>query len=280
MVDDAYSAKSSSKPVPPAGASIDVILVAGGSGTRAGGEIPKQYQRLLGYPLICYSLYAFLAVSVVRRVYVVLSPGDREFDLCVLPYLSYSAVERGDGFLSQSSSRLQILRVGGGSRAQTVQNALVTMVAGEQDWVLVHDAARPCITPAQIQSFISALYDEPIGGLLAEPVSATVKQVDKEGWVQGTIPRESLWLAQTPQMFRYQALRLAYHLATTHGIAVTDDAQAMEEAGHLVRVCSGETRNIKVTWQSDFAKAEYYLNDYLKEYPSWLPPLPLTSLLA
>jgi 2-C-methyl-D-erythritol 4-phosphate cytidylyltransferase len=216
------------------------LIPAAGVGQRAGSEVPKQYAELLGKPLLAHAVAAFAAVSSVESIHVVVSPGDE-----------WLKTLGGSHF----PANCRFHRVGGATRAQSVLNGLRAMAADESDWVLVHDAARPCITPAMIESLIAALNGDDIGGLLALPVPDTVKRADSAGRVAETISREGLWLAQTPQMFRYGALRAALERFPD----VTDEAGAIERMGLKPKLVIGDARNIKVTYPADFALAEAYL---------------------
>ncbi|MBL8509094.1 MAG: 2-C-methyl-D-erythritol 4-phosphate cytidylyltransferase, partial [Chitinimonas sp.] len=154
---------------------------------------------------------------------------------------------------------LTVLRCGGASRAETVRNGLQAL-AGElaaDDWVLVHDAARPCIAPADVARLITALREDSVGGLLAVPVADTLKRADAACRVAGTVPRDGLWRAQTPQMFRHGVLCRA--LAEGACEAITDEASAIEAAGMSPRLVVGDERNIKVTYPQDLALAALYL---------------------
>ena len=139
----------------------------------------------------------------------------------------------------------------------SVANGLdaLSEMASDQDWVLVHDATRPCVTPAHIVSLIEAIGDHPVGGLLAMPVADTLKRASEDQHVLATVPRDSLWQAQTPQMFRYQTLRRALRLAAE----VTDEASAIEALGHMPCLVAGDITNFKVTRAPDLALAEWVL---------------------
>ena len=187
-----------------------------------------------------HTIAAFVECAAIEAVHVIVSPQDQRAQT-----LGASAY----------SSRARFHRVGGSTRAQSVLNGIEALKADESDWVLVHDAARPCITPTMIEALIAALRDDPVGGLLALPVPDTVKRSDADGKVSETISRDGLWLAQTPQMFRYGILREALQRFPD----VTDEAGAIERMGLKPKLVVGDARNIKVTYPADFALAESYL---------------------
>jgi 2-C-methyl-D-erythritol 4-phosphate cytidylyltransferase len=216
------------------------IVPAAGSGSRMGSERPKQYLDLLGKPVIWHALQTLVAVPRISRVYVVLAPDDAwwpQFDWQIL------------------GGKLTTLHVGGATRAASVSNALARIDAAEEDWLLVHDAARACLSAAQVEALIDALADDAVGGLLAQPVADTLKRGDAQGRVSATVPREQLWQAQTPQMFRRGLLRRAL----AHTAAVTDEAGAVEALGLQPRLVAAEASNFKITWPQDLALAAQIL---------------------
>ena len=216
------------------------LVPAAGSGSRFGGPSPKQYLQLNGRPLMWHTLQALSQVEAISEVVLVLSPGDEWFD-----------------DFDWNLPKLRVLRVGGASRAESVRNGLAAMAAGERDWVLVHDAARCCLSVAAVERLIATLADEPVGGLLALPVPDTVKRADAEGRISATVPRQGLWLAQTPQMFRAGLLGEA--LAGSVAEEVTDEASAIEQHGHKPRLVEGDAQNFKVTYPRDLALARAIL---------------------
>jgi 2-C-methyl-D-erythritol 4-phosphate cytidylyltransferase len=209
-----------------------------------GAGCPKQYLPLAGQPMLLHALMAFANTSAIAHIYVVVSDDDGFIDdtLARMPGLA---------------SRVTVLRHGGDTRHQSVLNGLECMkdVAVEGDWVLVHDAARPGLTPRLIETLIAALHADPVGGLLAVPVVDTLKRSDGEGRAAQTVSREALWSAQTPQMFRYGLLRKALFEA----VQVTDEASAVEALGLRPKLVEGSPRNFKVTLPQDIALAELYL---------------------
>lgn len=219
-----------------------------GTGSRAGTVQPKQYQPLLGRPLVWHTVAAWAGVSRLATACLVVAPGD--------------AVWSGPDRLQLPDARWQVLPCGGASRAQSVFNGLAALLAqgaAPTDWVLVHDAARCLVTPAQINALLDACWDDPVGGLLALPLPDTLK-VHAHGRVLATVDRADKWLAQTPQMFRLADLHAALAATAAHGFAgVTDEASAMEMAGHAPRLVLGSAQNFKVTYPEDFALAEAVL---------------------
>jgi len=218
------------------------IVPAAGSGSRFGAEKPKQYLSLLGRPLIHHTLAALVACPEIERVWVVLSPDDAEWS-------------RHDW--SDLGAKLETVRCGGATRADSVGNGLraAAMVAAEDDWVLVHDAARPCLSADMLAALLRELADDPVGGILAVPVADTLKRADAEQRVAATEPRDGLWQAQTPQMFRYG--RLAEALENCR--AVTDEAGAIEAMGLKPKLVKGDSTNLKVTFPADLALAAMIL---------------------
>lgn len=223
------------------------VVPAAGIGRRMGSELPKQYLPLNGGRVIEQTLGRLLEVSRVKRIAV--------------------AIAEEDGLWSDLSlsSHPNILRVNGGQeRCHSVLNCLnaLTDFADDDDWVLVHDVARPCIRPDDIDAMIDNLKDHSVGGILALPVSDTVKQV-ADGVILGTVDRSDLWLAQTPQMFRLGPLREALSRGVAEGNVMTDEASAMEWAGLQPKVVPGPVANIKITLPQDLLLAEYYCSEIL-----------------
>ena len=211
-------------------------------GSRAGTAAPKQYEPVAGLPMVLHTLAAFQAVERIDRCLVVVSPGDR--------------------FLSVDDPGIQLARVGGSTRAASVFNGLQALLdsgADVNDWVLVHDAARCLVTPAQINALMDVCVDDAVGGLLALKLPDTLK-TEAGGRVAATVDRSDKWLAQTPQMFRIGALQAALAAQAGNGFAgVTDEASAMELAGQQPLLVPGSAQNFKVTYPEDFALAEAIL---------------------
>ncbi|MBR8509162.1 2-C-methyl-D-erythritol 4-phosphate cytidylyltransferase [Burkholderia cenocepacia] len=222
------------------------LIPCAGTGSRSGSAVPKQYRTLAGRALLHYTLAAFDACSEFAQTLVVLAPDDSHFD-----------ARRFAGL------RFAVRRCGGGSRQASVLNGLLELAefgATDHDWVLVHDAARPGITPELIRTLVATLKDDPVGGIVALPVADTLKRVPTGGdAIARTESRDALWQAQTPQMFRIGMLREAILRAQREGHDLTDEASAIEWAGHTPRVVQGSLRNFKVTYPEDFALAEAIL---------------------
>lgn len=218
------------------------IVPAAGSGARFGAEKPKQYLDLLGRPLIFHTLAALTAHPAIERVWVVLAPDD--------PWWP-----RHDW--SELGPKLETVRCGGATRAESVGNGLqaAAMAAADDDWILVHDAARPCLSRPMLDALCDELADDPVGGLLAVPVADTLKRADANQRVAATEPRDGLWQAQTPQMFRYGRLVEAL---SKHN-AVTDEAGAIEALGLKPKLVRGDSTNLKVTFPADLALAAMIL---------------------
>ncbi|WP_374276582.1 2-C-methyl-D-erythritol 4-phosphate cytidylyltransferase [Azonexus sp.] len=218
------------------------IVPAAGSGARFGAEKPKQYLDLLGRPLIFHTLAALTAHPAIERVWVVLSPDDAEWS-------------RHDWLAL--GPKLETVRCGGATRAASVTNGLraAAMAAADDDWILVHDAARPCLSAAMLDALVAGLADDPVGGILAVPVADTLKRADAAQRVAATEPRDGLWQAQTPQMFRYG--RLLEALENCPG--VTDEAGAIEALGLAPKLVRGDSTNLKVTYPADLALAAMIL---------------------
>jgi len=213
-------------------------------GTPASQPLPKQYLPLAGQPMIRHALATLCATPAIANVFVVLAPDDTLWPAAQMASLG---------------SKLRVLRCGGETRAQSVANGLRAMAAelGEigNDWVLVHDAARPCLTTAMVEKLIAEVGEDDAGGLLAVPVADTLKRAFDGGRVLETVPREGLWQAQTPQMFRHRLLLDALDFAPT----VTDEASAIEALGLSPRLVAADASNLKVTYPLDLQLAEWIL---------------------
>ncbi|MNM44873.1 2-C-methyl-D-erythritol 4-phosphate cytidylyltransferase [compost metagenome] len=222
------------------------LIPAAGVGARMQAGSPKQYLPIAGKPMLRHALDAFMASPLIAHTYVVVSADDGVIDSVVQ--------EHGAG------SGVSVLRCGGATRMETILNALQALHGSLQahDQVLVHDAARPGLTPALIEKLITEVGDHPAGGLLALPVVDTVKRAGVGNVSAQTVPRDGLWLAQTPQMFSYALLHKALSEAPDPQ-AITDDASAVEALGLAPRLVEGHPRNLKVTLPRDIHTAELYL---------------------
>ena len=221
---------------------VFAFVLAAGQGTRIGDPVPKQYIPLAGKPMMFHSIEAIAAVSRIDRLLVVLSPLDRHWgahDWSALP------------------DKVEAAFVGGSHRGESVLNALkhIEDHAARDDWILVHDAARPCIATELVEQFLDEIGDDPVGGLLAMPLADTLKRAEDTLRVEETVPRAGLWRAQTPQLFRYGLLRKGIERKPT----ATDEAEAVESVGQAPRLAQGENSNIKVTFAEDLAIAEMIL---------------------
>lgn len=222
-------------------------VAAPAAGTAPAPSLPKQYHLVAGQPMVLHTLAAFSGVSRLLGTLVAVAAGDHFLDAYAHP--SFFRVE-----------------CGGPTRADTVLGGLKALLARgaqPQDWVLVHDAARCLITSAQIDTLIDTCATDGVGGLLAHKLADTLKtSIDGPGGVRvaTTVDRSDKWLAQTPQMFRLGALQAALQARAATGFSgVTDEASAMELAGHAPRLVPGSAQNFKVTYPEDFALAEAIL---------------------
>jgi len=220
---------------------IHALIPAAGQSVRFGGTTLKQYAHLLGRPVIAHSMEALLAHPAVRALTVALAPDDGIYD--ELLRSQYPEVETV---------------MGGDCRAQTVLNGLKFIRARDPgcEWVLVHDAARPCLSRSSLDKLLHEGLASESGAILAAPVSDTLKQSTADGFCAGTIDRSMIWAAQTPQLFPLDALLQNLSSALTFGRTPTDEAEAMERAGILPRLVRGSSGNIKITGPEDLALAE------------------------
>ena len=216
------------------------LVPAAGLGARMGHELPKQYLPLAGQPMIAHALNTLCSSPDISTVFVVLAPDDKLFH-------TYDWSRFGD--------KLQPLFCGGERRSDTVLNGLIASELEPDDWVLVHDAARPCLTQERLAKLIAELRDDAVGGILAVPVADTLKRADDMGRIARTEDRAGLWQAQTPQMFRAGLLAQALQSAPQ----VTDEASAIEALGLHPKLVPGEPTNFKVTYPQDLLLAELLL---------------------
>ena len=246
-----------------------LVMPCAGSGLRAGGDVAKQYQSLAGLPLVVRSLKNLAHVSKLRHAVLVISPHDQ----------TAHEVMKIHG-CAQWFSHFSVLAQGGATRMESVLagvRSLTDQGAKDHDWVLVHDAARCLVQPQWVEQLIQEVGDDEVGGILAWPVSDTLKQAQAlspttaniephHERIVATVPRQHKWLAQTPQMFRVGALRDALQQVretlsdTLSGSAPTDEASAMEALGLSPLLVKASAFNIKVTYAEDFLLAKALLS--------------------
>ena len=219
------------------------LIPAAGRGARLGAEAPKQYLPIAGEAMLKHAIRALLSHAEIATVFVVLDPEDTH----------YAQLD-----MSEFGERLAPLYCGGASRRDSVRNGLIAAgdVIEPDDWVLVHDAARPCLAQDDLAGLIATLREDATGGLLAVPVPDTLKRAGEAGRVAHTEPREGLWLAQTPQMFRHGLLLRALDAAPN----ATDEASAVEALGIQPLLVGGSRNNFKVTYPGDIALATALLS--------------------
>jgi len=223
-------------------AEFHALVPAAGFGARMGQELPKQYLPLAEQPMMAHALGTLCASPEIATVFVVLAPDDKLFH-------TYDWSRFGD--------KLQPLFCGGKMRSDTVLNGLIASELEPDDWVLVHDAARPCLTQAHLARLIAELRDDAVGGILAVPVADTLKRANEAGRIARTEDRAGLWQAQTPQMFRAGLLEQALQ----QGRNVTDEASAVEALGLQPKLVEGDSGNFKVTYPQDIRIAELLLKE-------------------
>jgi len=219
------------------------LIPAAGTGSRFGGDIPKQYQALHGRTILSYAVDSLAKETPLAKVYVIHAKDDRRCTQVI-----------GTG------NRVIPLGCGGESRAESVRNGLAAL-RGEldnQDWIIVHDASRPCLPKDALRRLILEVTDDKVGGLLAVPVADTLKRADHEARMLATEPANGLWQAQTPQMFRFGVLWDAYKL--NRSLESADEAQAVERLGLRPKLVTGSVANIDVVFPADLAIAESILH--------------------
>ncbi len=230
--------------------SIVALIPAAGGGSRFASRLPKQYADLSGRPLLIWVIERLAEGIALDQTFVALAPDDVLYERTV-----------------GARAGVRTLYCGGASRAETVANSLAELasICNDDDWVLVHDAARPGLTPEMVRRLVGELKNDPVGGILALPVADTLKRIEAEGVahtegrIASTESRNGLWQAQTPQMFRLGMLRDAITRAQQDGHDLTDEASAIEWLGHAPRLIQGSLRNFKVTYPEDFALASAML---------------------
>jgi len=223
------------------------IVPAAGRGTRFGGERPKQYMHVAGKPVLVHTLDVLLRHPQIAGVVVALAGGDADW-----PDAALAVIESATG-------KQIVACLGGAERADSVLAGLAALPdsVADRDYVLVHDAARPNLHPFDLDALLAQGRHDPVGAILATPVRDTLKQADSEGRIAATIPRDALWRAQTPQLFRRQPLTRALEAARAAGVAVTDEAMAMERLGHRALLVEGREDNLKITTQADLGYFEW-----------------------
>ncbi len=214
-----------------------VIIPAAGTGNRMANVLPKQYLPLAGKPMISHVIQVFFNHPRIASIHLALSPEDEFWRSLTL----------------NPETKLKLHYTGGASRSETVLNTLQAIDVADDDWILVHDAARPGLSTTLLESLLDALQDDAVGGLLAMPVADTLKKSDEKNRVETTVSRQHLWQAQTPQMFRYATLKKA--LSEFDGSA-TDEAEAIEAHGLQPKLVLGELANLKVTYPQDLQMLE------------------------
>jgi len=221
------------------------VVPAAGSGLRMGGPTPKQYLPLAGRSVLAWTLDVLLAHPRIAGVMLAVAKDDARWTECVP---------------AGAQDRVRHV-VGGVERGDSVDAGLeqLARVRPTEEWVLVHDAARPCIHPQDLTRLIEAVEDDEVGGLLAAPCTDTIKQADDASRVGATLDRRTLWRALTPQMFRLGELRAAYAAARAADRVPTDEAAAIEATGAKPRLVAGRIDNVKVTQAEDLALAEAIL---------------------
>jgi len=224
------------------------LVPAAGIGSRMGAEIPKQYLRLHGKTILEHTLERLLQIPELAGVLVAINAADTHW-----PELPLA-----------NDARIQVVE-GGDERRDSVLNGLRALEpqVDEQDWVLVHDAARPCVRLDNICAMCEQLEGHPVGGILGVPVADTLKRSQQTGdgtfEIEATVDRSALWRAQTPQMFRFGVLYPAIQQALAEGYAITDEASAVEHAGLAPLMVEGRSDNIKITRPEDLVLAEVIL---------------------
>jgi 2-C-methyl-D-erythritol 4-phosphate cytidylyltransferase len=236
------------------------LLPTAGTGSRLGGELPKQFQLLAGKPMVSYALKAFNETSQIESIWIGVSSG----------FIDNPILQT----IANSGADIHVVPTGGPTRQETVRNTLAAMMKSgipDDDWILVHDAARPGITPSLINQLINSVSGSSSGGILAVPLADTLKQADLDSVVAGniphserTIPRDHLWQAQTPQMFGLKQLHDALENAIRLEADVTDEASAIELTGVKPLLIEGAARNFKVTHPADWDLMQLLLSSSAK----------------
>lgn len=217
----------------------NVVIPSAGIGSRMQSDIPKQYLKLGQQTVIEHTIHQFLTHPAVDKVIVVVSENDSIFN-----------------HLSIRSHPAILITTGGVERAHSVLNGLALV---DSEWVLIHDAARPCITHADIDQLVELANHFMDGGILATPVKDTMKRSNQDGVISQTVERAMLWHAMTPQFFQTQQIVDALSSALEQGLSITDEASAMEHAGYAPKLVAGRADNIKITVPEDLTFAQFIL---------------------
>ena len=221
------------------------LIPAAGTGVRMNAGAPKQYLEISGRTILEHTMCRMLGCQAISGLVVCVAADDKHWQSICL-----------------ADKRVLPSATGGATRAETVVNGLVALgkVASQDDWVLVHDAARPCLSHEALERLLREVGADDVGGILALPISDTVKRADKDNHIVTTEKKDGLWRAQTPQMFRLGVLHNAMESALASGADITDEARAMELMGYSPQLVVGEPGNIKVTLPEDLALAEILLD--------------------
>ena len=224
--------------------SVWAIVPAAGIGTRMQADRPKQYLELDGKPVLEYTLQRLADHPLIKGIMVAVAEND--------PWWAQITVS--------AETPIHVV-VGGAERADSVLNALTALAKASNDdpWVLVHDAARPCLRHQDIDLMLDSLATHPVGGILGIPVTDTVKRANTDHEITETVERQGLWRASTPQMFRLNTLKNALQMAKKQQLIVTDEASAIELAGLQAMMVEGHSDNIKITVPQDLALARLFL---------------------
>ncbi|UXI01759.1 2-C-methyl-D-erythritol 4-phosphate cytidylyltransferase [Photobacterium sp. TY1-4] len=228
---------------------ITAVVPAAGIGSRMAADRPKQYLHIAGKTILEHTLDRLLSHAAIRRVIVAISPADPYFH--TLPLADDPRITVVDG---------------GAERADSVFAGLAA-IEDEASWVLVHDAARPCVRRTDLDKLITSAHGSDCGAILAAPVRDTMKRGNGRQGIAETVCRDDLWHALTPQMFRVKQLRDSLQYALSQGAVITDEASALEFCGLQPRLVPGRLDNLKVTQPEDLALAEFYLQQLMKDEP-------------
>ncbi len=231
------------------------VVPAAGVGKRMDSVIPKQYLNLLGRQVITYALKVLMEYPLIHGVVVILDNNDQWWPTVAKKF---------------KYTKPLLCVFGGTARCYSVLNGLKALqgegghgLASPSDWIIVHDAVRPCLTGMDLNLLISKISSDPIGGILAIPVRDTLKQADSAGQILLTVDRKQIWHALTPQMFRLGMLSDAIQSALSRKLLINDEAEAIEAAGLMAHLVEGRADNIKITYPEDLALAEFLLKKQL-----------------